>query len=86
MLLRAERRRKLDNIRFNALKYEDYDYKDEIEKLTFYSLENPPKVEENEMTLLNQVAFFAFLIALVYFILNEPCKNDLLLNECIWKE
>ena len=86
MLLRAERRRKLDNIRLNALKYEDYDYKDEIEKLTFYSLENPPKVEENEMTLLNQIAFFAFLIALVYFILNEPLKNDLLLNECIWKE
>ena len=86
MLLRAERRRKLDNIRFNALKYEDYDYKDEIEKLTFYSLENPPKVEEDKMTLLNQVAFFAFLIALVYFILNEPLKNDLLLNECIWKE
>ena len=80
MLLRSERRKKIHEIRLNGLRYEEYDYEQELKKLSFYSLENPPMVEESDLSLLNEIFVYLFLITLVFFILSTHDKIDLFLH------
>ena len=81
MLLRSQRKRKIHEIRLNGLRYEEYDYEQELKKLSFYSLENPPSmVEENDLSLLNEIFVYLFLIALILVILCEHDKIDLFLD------
>jgi hypothetical protein len=80
MLLRSERRRKIHEIRLNGLRCEEYDYEQELKKLSFYSLENPPMVEKSDLSLLNEIFVYLFLIALILVILCEHDKIDLFLH------
>jgi hypothetical protein len=80
MLLRSERKRKIHECVFACDANEEYDYREELEKLSFYSLENPPPTQESDLSLLNEIFVYLFLISLILVILSEHDKIDLCLH------
>jgi hypothetical protein len=75
MLLRSKRKEQLKLVKTAALIDEDYDYKNELRKLTLYSLENPPVNPQKELTLLDHVAIIMIFLLLFFSFL----KNDFFL-------